>query len=259
MKLTIEEIQQYETEMLKEVSELCKKNNVEYFLAYGSVLGAIRHQGSIPWDSDIDMAVPINQFDQFIKVMREGLSEAYYLDYFDTNKFYPYLFPRIGLKGYSTNKLHIDVFKLVGIPSSIEDQRKFKKIALPYNTLFRYKNVHQKYGAEFSLKGKLFYSGIKILLSPITNKYIIKKFDKLAHKYPYDKSDFVMNINGGYGEREFIPKKLYGKGCTFNYADMEVIIPEQNHEYLTHFYGDYMKFPSKEEQKVLPSYEITEC
>lgn len=232
MKLSIEEIQRYETEILKEVSELCNQNNINYFLAYGSVLGTVRHQGPIPWDSDIDIAVPINQMDQFIKTIREGLSKEFYLDYFDTNKYYPFLFPRIGLKGYSTNVLHIDVFKLVGIPSDIIAQRKFKKKALPYNTIFKYKNIHQKYGAQFSLKGKLFYSFVKLLLSPLTNKYIIKKFKKLGRQYPYEKSDLVMNINGGYGEREFIPKAFYGKGCTSNYSDLEAIIPEQYNKYL---------------------------
>ncbi len=258
MQLTIKEIQHYETEILKEVATICKKHNLTYYLAYGSVLGAVRHQGPIPWDSDIDIAVPVHQMTKFIAIMRKELSEEYYLDYFDTNVYYPFLFPRIGLKGYSTNILHIDVFKLVGIPSNSTEQIKFKKKVLPYNTLFKYKNIHQKYGAQFSLKGKIFYSLIKLFLSPISNKYIVNRFNQLANKYTYKTSDFIMNINGEYGDREFIPKNFYGTGTVSKYANIEVTIPEKHHEYLSHFYIDYMKLPPKEEQKVSSSYKITE-
>lgn len=257
MKLSIQEIQQHEAAILKEVIELCKQHKIDYFLAYGSVLGAVRHHGPIPWDSDIDIAVSINQMDHFIATMREGLSEKYYLDYFDTNKYYPFLFPRIGMKGYSTNILHIDIFNLAGIPNDLDGQKRFKKKILPYNTLFKYKNIHQKYGAEFSYKGKIFYSLIKLLLLPVTNGYIIRKFKNLGRQYPFNVATYVMNINGGYGEKEFIPKALYGKGCVFKYSELDVNIPEQYHKYLNHFYGDYMKHPPKEEQEVMESYEIT--
>lgn len=81
MKLTIQEIQTIETEMLKEVHDICERNGIDYFLAYGSVLGAVRHGGPIPWDTDLDIIVPIDQFSKFENLMYEELPEKFYLEY----------------------------------------------------------------------------------------------------------------------------------------------------------------------------------
>src|SRR5699024_4899912 len=147
MRLTLKELQDIETEMLREVSEICERNNIDYYLAYGSVLGAVRHKGPIPWDDDVDIIIPISQITKFVKCARKELSGRFYVDYHDRNRSSIILFPRIGLKGYSTKVLHIDVFKMIGAPSKPEEQEKFKNKLNYYKRIIQYKNLSEGYFA----------------------------------------------------------------------------------------------------------------
>ena len=79
MKLSLQELQDLETEMLKVVAEICERHNIDYYLAYGTALGAVRHQGPIPWDNDADIALPNYQLDCFIEVMNRELPDKFYL------------------------------------------------------------------------------------------------------------------------------------------------------------------------------------
>src|SRR5690554_3534688 len=126
MKLTLKELQGLETEMLKEVAEICEKHHIDYFLAYGSLLGAIRHNGPIPWDTDVDIVIPFAQLALFLKVVREELSDKFYVDFHDTNKNYLRFFPRIGMSGYESRQLHLDVFLITGAPKHKEEQKILK-------------------------------------------------------------------------------------------------------------------------------------
>ena len=115
MQLTIEELQKYGSEMLRTVSEICEKNNIQWYMAYGSMLAAIRHQGPIPWDYDIDIYVPEKELKRFLSVLRKELPDKYWIDFRDGDC--PRAFPRIGLNGYETEILHIDVYRLGGLPN----------------------------------------------------------------------------------------------------------------------------------------------
>lgn len=258
MILTIKEVQAIEIEMLKEVSEICERFHITYFLAYGSVLGAIRHNGPIPWDSDVDIIVPYNQFDKFIAIVREQLPRKFYLDYYDTNKFYPALFPRIGLRGYSTKELHIDVFKLTGIPSDKKEQLHFRKRSRFYRNIFLPKNTFKEYFGNLGLKRRIYLLFIRILLFPIPKKYIIQRFEKHCSKYPYERSEYVANANGGYGMKEIVQKSFYGEGILCKYANINVKIPENYDTYLIHFYNNYMQFPPEDKRRVKAEYRILE-
>lgn len=246
------EIQTQETEMLKEIDEICSRHNITYYLNCGSVLGAIRHGGPIPWDTDVDIGVPFNQIDEFNTVMKAELSDKFYIDYYDNNKSFFALFPRIGLKGFSTNKLHIDVFKLVGLPSNPNQQRKFSKKSNFLKTMFFYKTKRH----SGSIKSILFNTIIKILLLPFSRNWIIHCFDKHCSQYPYEEAEFIMNPCGHYGLKNVLKKTVFGKGTRVKYADIEVIIPEHYDYYLKHYYGDYMKLPPEGKRQVKDIYNI---
>jgi lipopolysaccharide cholinephosphotransferase len=256
MELTIEKIQAIENEMLKETVDICNRHSIDYFLAYGTVIGAVRHGGPIPWDHDLDIVIPCNQIEKFIRVARQELSNKFYIDYYDTNKFYPYLFPRVGLTGYSTLHLHIDIFKLIGLPRNIQKQTQIREKLNRYSIIFKRKNYSQKYFLFHSYKRIFFYLFFKVLFFPITNKFIKRRFERLCCKNPYNTTKFVLNATGGYGEKEIIPKSFYGKGSKIKYSDIETKIPEKSDAYLHHFYDDYMQLPDEKERRVKPSLEI---
>src|SRR5699024_9676189 len=152
MKLTIPEIQAIGTEMLQEVTEICERNNIEYYLAYGSVLGAVRHGGPIPWDHDTDMYIPFPQLEFFLKTVREQLSPKFFWDFHDINPEFNGLFPRVGLKGWKTTHLHLDVFFLSGAPDTPKEQKQFYNLALWLHKCYLHKRKRKR---AMTYKGKV--------------------------------------------------------------------------------------------------------
>lgn len=254
MKLTIEELQAISTDILKDVIRVCEENKITYFLAYGSVIGAIRNQGPIPWDSDIDIIVPMEELSRFLETLRGELSDKFYVDYYDVNEKYYTLFPRIGLKGYSTSVLHIDTFMLIGAPSTKKEQKKFiKKIRLFWFLMkikLRSKEINR------NLTQSIVFSLLKLVTLPVSAKKIKNKFDALCHEYPYKTADFVMNATEGYAGKELVPKDFYGKGIAIRYGNIEAKVPAKYKDYLQHFYGDYMKLPPAEERETEDFYLV---
>ena len=84
--ITVKDVQNVLIEMMKDIDELCRKNNIEYVLTGGSTLGAIRHGGFIPWDDDLDIAMMRDQYKKFIKVLKTQLSDKYVFHCFEVNK-----------------------------------------------------------------------------------------------------------------------------------------------------------------------------
>lgn len=258
MKVSIDELHALETEMLKEVAEICDKHSIDYYMAYGGVIGAVRHRGPIPWDPDVDILIPNHQFHQFIEVMRKELPDKFYVDYHDINPKYPALFPRVGLKGYSSKRLHIDVFRLVGAPKEKELQETHRKRARFLRTVFLYKNTYTSYFGKIPWKRRLYRTAMKIIYLPVSNRWIIRQFEKISNKYPYEDAETVFNVNGGYGNKELLPKSYYGEGVLLAYDGLEIKVPAQYEAYLTHFYGDYMQLPPENQRKIIPTFEIIE-
>ncbi|HLV91830.1 MAG TPA: LicD family protein [Aequorivita sp.] len=246
LKLTLKELQDLETEMLKEVSEICNRNNISYYLAYGSALGTIRHNGPIPWDDDVDIIIPYPELDRFISTVRTELPDNLYLNHYDINNKYWLLYPKIGMKGYDTRHLHLDVFVLIGAPDTLEEQVEFKKELDYLKNLFLYKKgMFKDFYMYKSLNWKevIVQKSMKIKQFFTSSKSIIKKFETLCEKYEYGDSEIIVNSFGGYGLKEFTPKSFYGKGVLKNYENLQIRIPEKYDEYLRNFYGDYMKYP----------------
>lgn len=254
--MTITEMQAIETEMVKEVVEICERNNITYFLHCGSALGAIRHQGPIPWDPDVDIIVPNNEIDNFCAAMRRELPEKYYLDYYETNKSYPCLFPRIGLRGYSTKILHADIFILTGMPSNKNDQIRTHKKAKLLKLVFYFK--HEIENPFLPNYKKLIRYVIKLVLLPISRQWLINKFQNYCSKYPYNTAEYVSNLAGHYGTKNVLKKSIYGNGSVVKYGGFDVKIPEQYDSYLKHYYGDYLKLPPKTERNENNTYLIGE-
>ena len=119
----IKEMQKIELEMLLEVDRICKKFNIRYFLIAGTLLGAIRHKGFIPWDDDIDIIIPLNDYIKFCKVAEKELNKNYFLQNYKTD-FTAMWYTKIrknnttAIQANHKNKLHhqgiwIDIFPLI--------------------------------------------------------------------------------------------------------------------------------------------------
>ena len=223
--------------LLKAVNKVCVDNNLTYTLGYGSVLGAVRHKGFIPWDSDIDILIPYPEMDAFRTAMEKGLPGDMELLEWDRTPNYHPCFDRVVYKGMNHAKIHIDVFPLCGLPESDEEKEKFIR-----KCQRTYKFFHCKYqDVRYSHKNRvLMICLIKALLQIYPDTLIRKRYKEFQEKYDYDKAKDVYSISSCYDVRDYTVKADIFDTIRVPFDDLEVPIPRNYDKYLTHLYGDYM-------------------
>lgn len=160
--------QQLAIAALNEFHRVCEKNNITYQLAYGSLLGAIRDGGQIPWDYDVDVIVPYEEKDQLIAALKADLSSNYYFYCPEVDPKCRHFFIRVTPKGYRSEVLHVDVFYVVGTPENeIERETYIDEIVKLSKIRFR-KHVrvideskgNLKYGIRLLIKKFMSLSGM---------------------------------------------------------------------------------------------------
>lgn len=238
--MNLKKLKKQELELLLKIDEICKENNLEYYLAYGTLLGAIRHKGFIPWDTDIDIMVKISHYDKFCKILNKKLPKKMYLFQRENDSSYENLFARVGLRKKAHHKLHIDIFPIVGAPKNELMQKIILKVAYLNDRLYFLKKVdlYSNYNRRFSKKIIAFL--LKNILFIIPSKLFVHIFNKLKTLYPIKYTEKVYNISGSYGYKELIPKSYLGEPVKKEFEGHLFSAPEMWDDYLTHIYGDYM-------------------
>jgi len=240
---------------MKEIASICDRHNIPYYLVGGSMIGAIRHQGFIPWDDDIDMAIPRPYYGKFLDVVNKELSSFYNAKSSENSSEYVYSFIKVEdirteiefpwTKGCGLHEsLCVDVFVFDGTP-----QNRFLRSIYCYYIQ-----------RLIAIKGALYLNEnmrtpIKRMVSKLLKKIVsfkkqtvISFIDNQMQRYEFSKSDYVVNYNGVYGKREIIHKKILGSPTNYIFEDTQFSGVENYHEFLTSIYGDYMVLPPKEKQ-----------
>lgn len=258
MLLNMKELQKLGSDMLQEVSRICEDNNIRWYMAYGSALGAIRHNGPIPWDYDIDIYVPNEEIQRFLDVMKVNLSSKYWVDY-RVNTKYKRSFPRIGLAGYDTEVLHIDVYRLSGLP---ENTNYFRLFALYSRILFvfwkaRVVDIDSYYPDN---KRRIITKIAKVVSFWIPQQWILDQLDKQAARIPLDEAKYASCPFDTQSLDKRVRKEVFDDSILVNYSGFDVRVPKNYDEYLTIEYGDWHSFPSiKERERQLKKlYEVKE-
>ena len=133
--MTLREIQLYKLGVMEDIASICDQHGIKYILHYGTLLGAIRHNGFIPWDDDVDLAVPWNDYRKLIRVLKKEHSDRYFVQNIWTDRKFPLLWTQIRVNGttsmpleYAAYDIHwgmcIDVFALVSAESDEKKKRK---------------------------------------------------------------------------------------------------------------------------------------
>lgn len=247
-ELKINEIQKIETEMLRIIDNICVVNGLNYYLVCGSVLGAIRHNGPIPWDYDVDITVPYPELEHFCSVMQEELKDTDYCIYIPGETNVPEnitTFPRIALKNVDPRKLHIDVFPQIGISSDKDQQEFLVKRLTKTKTMYRDKRK-SKIQPNRNIKSILGSLLLKIKTINYDEDLLLQEFQELCSTYDYKTAEYVTNPCGHYGLKNIVPKKYFGMGKRVPYLDMLLPVPECAEKYLTHYYNDYSQYPDEE-------------
>ncbi|MGT2771443.1 LicD family protein [Streptococcus marimammalium] len=255
--LTLKEIQQYELNMLKAFVSFCETHSLRYFLAGGTLLGAIRHNGFIPWDDDIDILMPRIDYEQFLKLHDIFEKETVYrvasnrlnnlnqpfCKLFDTRVFAENNFT------YDKNERHlwIDILPLDGLPADDKKVKKIYKILGIARMLLRIQKAKANTG-KTPMK-RFLKKFIKWPLKLIGMSRLVRFIDHYSQRYSVASSKFVGAVAMGlYGSREKMPKESYLQAVKVNFEGLEVNAPSSWSYYLTSIYGDYMTPPPISEQ-----------
>lgn len=248
-------LQLTEVEILKEVVRICKENKLQYFLIGGTLLGAIRHKGFIPWDDDLDIAMPRKDYEKILKLFETQLNSKYYLHSNKTDSRYwlPFvkvrknetIFEEKSIRSINTHKgIYIDIFPLDNAnrqKSFIQDIQ--AKIVKRISNL-----VIQKRGLNVAEPG-LVTKIILNMLKPIKLQSLTKFQTKVMSYNGGNDSEYHINLGSNYNYiKQTIPKEKYYPPVKVEFEGDFYNAPNDWDFILKRIYGDYMKLPPIEKR-----------
>ena len=227
---------------LIEFHRVCEKSNIEYERAYGSLLGAIRDNGQIPWDYDIDVFVAFKDKERLIETLKKELDDKYYFYCPEVNQKCRHVIMRLAPKGYRSEALHVDVFYYVGTPNSVEERKlHIEQIKRTAHTRYcKLVNCKEEAGGNVKKYIRLMLDKMKYSMKKIED--LKNEYEKLCQMYPIDKSDYLVSADVFADWYEF-PRILFEETELFHTVDGTFRIPKQYAELLTLVYKDYMNIP----------------
>lgn len=255
-ELTLQEIKKIELEILQEFDNFCKENNIRYYLSNGTLLGAVKYKGFIPWDDDIDVFVPRKDYERLFTLFEDN--EHYRLFAFEKDSKYRYPFAKLcdmttrKLEGNIDNGvtlgIDIDIFPLDTWSESYLEAKK-EVIRIKKNMFFLNLTKMKKTNSVNPIKRMI--QRILILLCKIYGGHrFIENILKTVRKpegrnYPYVgcKTWCI------YGEREIIPSTVFESTVDVEFEGMIFPAPIGYDTYLRSLYGDYLQDPPIEKQK----------
>lgn len=234
------QIQLAELDMLIEMDRICKDNSLRYYLAYGTALGAVRHQGFIPWDTGIDIAVDIDNYKRFCDTVHREIPSKYTLRSIQTDNSHELLKARIVPKDPYYPKTHIDIFPMIGVPENQLGSRLFSQIAYIVYKGFFIKKVNHGINYKKVLLKRIIARLLKILLVLVPSKLFVWIFEKISVAFPIEKSNVLYMFCGHCSEKELVPKSYFDIPQKMMFEGYEFPLPREWDKYLTHIYKDYM-------------------
>ena len=247
--LDINDIHKIETKLIEVCDKICRENNINYTLVCGSALGAVRHKGPIPWDTDADITIAYGDRERFIGVMEKNMPSWCILDKPDVKSNNHSSFPKFYVKGIDPIIVHVDIFTYVGLPDSRDEQIKYSRKSDFLNKIFFYKKCkvlteyYQSRNVFFSVANKLKRFFMKIALLPVSHKMLLSSVNKHYLKYDSKESKYVMNPAGHYGMENVLDRRFYDETIRTEYDSIIVNIPKDYDEYLKHYYKEWRKIP----------------
>lgn len=237
-------------------ANLCQKYNLQYFLCGGTVLGAVRHHGFIPWDDDMDFLMPREDYEKFLQIAPKELENTHYAlrDFSVDGEGYSFCFSKIDDRTTTLIELsqsnfgskagvYIDIFPLDGTFDSKLSQTCHLFII---SKLIRLREI--AFTARIRKSKPIRNLLIKILQKTCRGKTLHSLISFCLTLKPYRYSNFAGNLVWGYGIKEVMPKDIFGSGRTISFEGTEFTAPNQTDLYLRRLYEDYMTYPPEEER-----------
>ena len=249
----IREIQQMELGIMEYIHEICQKIGVKYFLAYGSLIGAVRHKGFIPWDDDMDICMLREDYEKLQDYLISNPNERYEVMSYKNNLNYVYPFMKVqdnqtylleeDVRIDSNMGIYVDIFPVDGYEDdSVFKDKMTRLIKKRQLSCYTFKGITN---TKSLLNSLIRYISVIIFYFTNTNKYI-RGIDELAQSRKvsdYEEVDYLIykDMNKPVWRREWLEQVTTG-----TFEGKEFMIPKNYHEILTSDYGDYMQLPPVE-------------
>ena len=256
MNIDVRKYQLKQLDLIKEIDKVCTVLGITYYLIGGTLLGAIRHGGFIPWDTDMDIALKREDYEKLRKYWENNENSKFFFQHYENEK--NHLSPhailklkgtRIFFKNRNSEKyvpkysgLFLDIFPLDEPPCDKKSQEKQAKAIrlieqiIELKAAFTYNNTG---------KMKLFAKKlIQFLLFPFSLHFLQKKLDGVMQKYNGSGSGYLVSMASHYSYwKQLMPADIYGEPVKVSYEGLLLSAPAEIDEYLKRIYGDYMKLP----------------
>ncbi len=260
-ELSIDEIKQYSFEVLCVIRDICEKYDISYSLTGGTLIGAVRHKGIIPWDDDIDIMIPRPDYDRFIRAVKEidDLPVRFLAEEICGDDYY-YAWAKACHKNTELIEkdveqtkaklgVYVDIFPVDGIGYKY---RSAKIRTMIFTFLHGLKLSSNWTTYHRSKLRKWYYEPLRYvcyLLSRILGKKLINRvLNWYVRKVPFEKSVYAGRLTGDFGAREIMEKSLFQKTIKVEFEGQLFNAVEDYDTFLKRLYGDYMTMPPKEKQ-----------
>lgn len=243
--LSGEEVKRKEVEILNHIVAVCEKHGLRYYLSYGTLLGAIRHKGFIPWDDDIDISMPRADYEQLLKVMLANPDKRF-VALTPKSKGYPYHYAKVvdlstklveeNLDDFAGNGLWVDIFPLDGVDTT--EPTRQKKLAKYFNS------------CRASASFKHCPANNKPWKWRICKMIGTRNFSRLVTwascRLPFDSAQYVAHMPTAM--QYLFPRRLFDKVIKVEFEGAFYDAPADYDEYLKILYADYMQIPPKSQR-----------
>lgn len=259
----MELLHKVDMDIVKQVVSICDAHGLKYYMLGGTMLGAIRHQGFIPWDDDIDLGMPREDYETFLEIAEKELPDYFRVVNYRNDPNYQYYITRV--QDTQTRVVEerigndskytcasIDIFPIDGTPNNPIARKIYFFRVLYHRALMSlcYKDSIDRKRKRSAKEKLLLWVMERIPVEKLTTPYKQKcKIDKLLRSQKVKGAKYIGNIMGAYRTREIVPADFYGEGAYYPFEDMQLRGMAKADAYLTFTYGDYMQLPPEDQRK----------
>ena len=245
-KINLDELKQIQLNLLKEVHDFCMERGLRYSLGGGTLLGAVRHKGYIPWDDDIDLMMPRIDYDIFVKEF-SGYKSFLVCGAYENDKSFIYPFAKVYDNRTQLKEkdfkggigVNIDVFPIDGYPNKNINKWEFFFFIVKMKFMMK----------AFYLKTKEKRSWKKIPFLILSDSYVKERANHLTRKYKCENTVFWGVVMGRYEEKECYSHTVFSEYIELEFENLKFYAIKDYDTYLMGHYGDYMVLPPVEKQK----------
>lgn len=251
---TLDKLHEVELEIMDEFVKICDKHKLNYFLTGGTMLGAVRHKGFIPWDDDIDVGMTRKEYDLFIKYAKDELNDKYFLDCHETNPEYYLPFAKIKKNNtifdeeasHNLNNhkgIFIDIIPFENVKKQDSFSQKIQAILVRNitDTMFYKKKIRKLKNTRHPI--------LAAILSIIPDYQLMKIQKKLSTLNKDDNSEYMVALAGTYGyQKETMKRSIFLPTKKIKFESKEYLGMSNPDGYLSRIFGNYMELPPKEKR-----------